>query len=127
MDTPEAEAQLEAETPAPLEALLGEWASGSTGTEAAVELLIETDFWLRRREFVERALTVNSERASIDWEAAAVVAEEVQCSRGERFLLLLACSLANPEQRVAMSDISALDGRNLKRVAEALRTAKFGW
>jgi hypothetical protein len=110
-----------------LEELLGGWASGSTGTEAAVELLIETDFWLTRSEFVERALVIESETTAIDWSAASAVAKEVQCSRGERFLLLLACSLADPLQTVAMSDISALDGRNLKRVTEAIHTAKFGW
>ncbi len=111
----------------PLEERLGAWASGSTGTEAAVELLIETGFWLTRAEFVERALTTESDHTSIDWNAASAVANEVQCSRGERFLLLLACSLADPSHEVAMADIAALDGRNLKRVAEALHTAKFGW
>ena len=110
-----------------LERQLGEWASGSTGTEAAVELLIETDYWLTREEFIDRALHRTGEHASIDWKLARDIALEVQCSRGERFLLLLACSLGDPDQEVAMSDIAALDGRNLKRVTEALRTAKFGW
>ena len=110
-----------------LEAQLGAWASGSTGTEAAVELLIETDFWLTRAEFVDRALVVEGEHTSIDWVEAGAVAESVQCSRGERFVLELACSLADPDQSVAMSEISTLDGRNLKRVTEALRTARFGW
>jgi len=110
-----------------LEEQLAEWASGSTGTEAAVELLIETEYWLERHEFVERALTRDDSGASIDWTAARDVALDVQCSRGERFLLLLACSLADADQTVAMSDIAAVDGRNLKRVTEALRTAKFGW
>ncbi len=106
---------------------LGEWASGSTGCEAAVELLIETEFWLTRAEFVSRAIVVDGDAASIDWVEAGEVARDVQCSRGERFLLLLACSLADPTQQVAMSDVSALDGRNVKRTAEALHTAKFGW
>ena len=110
-----------------LEERLGAWASGSTGTEAAVEMLIETDFWLNRAEFVERALLVDAERTSIDWVGASAVAGQVQCSRGERFILQLACSLADPQQSVAMSEISTLDGRNLKRVTEALRTARFGW
>ncbi len=111
----------------PVAEKLAEWASGSTGTEAAVELLIETDFWLTRHEFVERALADDDGGASIDWVAARDVALDVQCSRGERFVLLLACSLADPDQTVAMSDIAALDGRNLKRVTEALHTARFGW
>jgi len=106
---------------------LAEWASGSTGTEAAVELLIETEFWLTRAEFVERALVEAGSGLSIDWAKARAVADDVQCSRGERFILQLACSLADDEQTVAMSGIAALDGRNLKRVTEALRTAKFGW
>lgn len=110
-----------------LEEQLGSWASGSTGTEAAVELLIETEFWLTRSEFVERALVIEPERATINWTAASAVAREVQCSRGERFLLLLACSLADPDQTVAMSDVSTLDGRNLKRATDAIHTAKFGW
>lgn len=110
-----------------LEERLGAWASGSTGTEAAVELLIETDFWLTRAEFVDRALAVDGDHASIDWVEAGAVAKEVQCSRGERFVLQLACSLADPDQSVAMAEISTLDGRNLKRVTEALRTARFGW
>ena len=110
-----------------LEEQLGAWASGSSGTEAAVELLIETNFWLTRSEFLERARVIESEKTTIDWAAAGAVANEVQCSRGERFLLLLACSLADPRQTVAMSDISALDARNLKHVTEAIHTAKFGW
>lgn len=110
-----------------LEEQLGRWASGSTGTEAAVELLIETDFWLDRAEFREHALHSEDGRSSIDWDAAAALVETVQCSRGERFILELACSLANPDHAVAMSEISALDGRNLKRVSEALHTARFGW
>ncbi len=116
-------------TPKPhvLEERLGAWASGSTGTEAAVELLIETNFWLNRTEFVEAALVIDGDEVSIDWVRASEVAAEVQCSRGERFLLQLACSLADPDQSVAMSEICALDGRNLNRVNEALRTARFGW
>ena len=110
-----------------LERQLGAWASGSTGTEAAVELLIETGYWLTRAEFLERTITDADDHAAIDWTAAAAVAHDVQCSRGERFLLLLACSLADPEQTVAMSGISTLDGRNLRRVQEAIGTAKFGW
>jgi len=110
-----------------LEQALGRWAVGSPGTEAGVELLIETEYWLRRTEFVEQALTTGPDSTSIDWKAARTVADEVQCSRGERFILQLACSLADPDQMVSMSEISALDGRNLKRVNEALTTAKFGW
>ena len=110
-----------------LEQRLAAWASGSTETEAAVELLIETGYWLTRSDFVERALRTEGDSVSIDWIAATLVAENVQCSRGERFVLRLACSLAEPAHVVAMSEISALDGRNLKRVLEALHTAKFGW
>ncbi len=110
-----------------LERQLGAWASGSTGTEAAVELLIETGYWLRRAEFVDQAITTGESQASIDWVTASTLASQLQCSRGERFVLLLACSLADPEQTVAMSDIAALDGRNVAHVLEALRTAKFGW
>lgn len=110
-----------------LEEQLGRWASGSTGTEAAVELLIETNFWLDRAEFRDHALQRNDGGSSIDWNAAAELVETVQCSRGERFILELACSLANPTHVVAMSEISSLDGRNLKRVSEALHTARFGW
>jgi hypothetical protein len=110
-----------------LEEKLGQWASGSPGTEAAVELLIETGYWLERAEFVEQALTVDGGGAVIDWVAAAAVADTVQCSKGERFLLQLACSFADPDRSVAMSGISALDGRNLNRVIDATRTAKFGW
>ena len=106
---------------------LAEWASGSTCTEAAVELLIETEFWLSRKEFVDQALVETDADLTIDWARARSIADNVQCSRGERFVLQIACSLADAEQTVAMSDIAALDGRNLKRVTEALRTAKFGW
>jgi hypothetical protein len=110
-----------------LEEQLGRWASGSRGVEAAVELLIETGFWLSRAEFIERALRAADGGVAIDWDAASVVATDVQCSRGERFLLQLACSFADPQKAVAMSEVSTLDGRNLKRVIEATETAKFGW
>lgn len=110
-----------------LEVKLGQWASGSNGTEAAVELLIETDYWLTRSEFTSRAVSIDPMSASIDWEIACDLANELQCSRGERFILLLACSLADEKRTVAMSDIATLDGKNLKRVTEVLHTAKFGW
>ena len=106
---------------------LAEWASGSTCTEAAVELLIETEYWLSRREFVDNALVETDSSLTIDWVRARSVADDIQCSRGERFVLKLACSLADAEQTVAMADLAALDGRNLKRVTDALHTAKFGW
>lgn len=106
---------------------LAEWASGSSGTEAAVELLIETDYWFGRAEFVEGALKLTSNSAEIDWDLAAELALNLVCSRGERFLLQLACSLADPSKTVAMAEIASIDGRNLARVQAALRTAKFGW
>ena len=106
---------------------LGWWASGAAGTEAAIELLIETDYWLDRREFLDEAVVRSGDDAAIDWSIAARLADELVCSRGERFVLRLACSLANPEFRVAMADVSSLDGRNLRVVQDVLRTAKFGW
>ena len=106
---------------------LAEWASGSPGTEAAVELLIETEYWLERSEFVDRAVTQDEGGAAIDWEVAARLGHELVCSRGERFLLLLACALADPSLKISMGEIGAIDGRNLARVQAALRTARFGW
>jgi len=55
------------------------------------------------------------------------LAENLVCSRGERFVLRLACSLADASKTVSMAEIGSIDGRNLARVQEALRTAKFGW
>lgn len=106
---------------------LAEWASGSPGTEAAVELLIETDYWLERSEFVDRAITRGEGGAAIDWDVAFHLGQELVCSRGERFLLLLACALADPSRMISMGEIGAIDGRNLTRVQAALRTARFGW
>ncbi len=106
---------------------LAEWASGSAGTEAAVELLIETDYWLRRAEFRDSALTIVGDEARIDWQVARELAESLVCSRGERFLLKLACSLADSSCTVAMAELGAIDARNLARVQAVLRTAKFGW
>jgi hypothetical protein len=106
---------------------LAEWASGSAGTEAAVELLIETDYWLRRVEFVEQAVIMSGDQVSVDWDVASALAQSLVCSRGERFLLGLACSLADPAKTVAMAEIGSIDGRNLSRVQEVLRTARFGW
>ena len=92
-----------------------------------MELLIETGYWLERAEFVERAIIGSGEGARIDWNVAGDLAGTLMCSRGERFLLQLACSLADPSHTVAMSEIGSIDGRNLARVREALETAKFGW
>ncbi|MFW2382866.1 MAG: hypothetical protein ACN4GZ_14005 [Acidimicrobiales bacterium] len=106
---------------------LAHWASGSSGTEAAVELLIETGYWLLRAEFVAQAVTRSGDGAQINWDVASELAESLVCSRGERFVLRLACSLADASKTVAMAEIGSIDGRNLARVQEALRTAKFGW
>jgi hypothetical protein len=92
-----------------------------------VELLIETDYWLGRAEFLEAAVTVSGDQASIDWDVAGELADNLVCSRGERFLLRLACSLADPSKSVSMAEVGSIDGRNLARVQEVLRTAKFGW
>ncbi|NNE96728.1 MAG: hypothetical protein HKN24_11945 [Acidimicrobiales bacterium] len=110
-----------------LQESLARWASGGHGAEAAVELLIESRYWLERREFLDRALFEAEEGTGVSWFVAHELAETLVCSRGERFLLRLACSLAEPGLTVPMSEIGSIDGRNLARVQEALRTARFGW
>ncbi len=107
---------------------LAAWASGSSGAEAAVELLVETDIWLCRPDFMDVAVIEDDRgRPGIDWLAAHDFSARARCSRGERLVLRLCCAMADPEILVSLGDLGGLDLTNLRMVQQALHTARFGW
>ena len=109
-------------------------AKGVLCAEAAVELLIEQQSWLRRQDFVEgfiersstsTAPVDRSDAASVDWVRAlrALHAGHLPCSSGEGQLLCIAASLAEGISVDLRETITGLDSVNTELVARAIRHA----
>lgn len=113
--------------PQDLGATLRASAVGGFGFVAAVELLVDHDFWLRRSDFVETAVTVQADDlARIDWTEAWAFCDRAQASAAELCVLRMACSLADPSFKVGLGEVGCLGHRDLHRVQDALYTAMFG-
>ncbi|GAA2277580.1 hypothetical protein GCM10010149_21190 [Nonomuraea roseoviolacea subsp. roseoviolacea] len=75
-------------------------ATGLTCVRAGVELLIDSDIWLHRPDFVEQFITTDNSVAStlafVDWEEAitALDSGRLPCSSGERAVLRIAASMS---------------------------------
>ena len=97
--------------PEQLAQMLREWANGLLPCEAAVELLIAHDRWLRRRDFVGRLVDAVDDgwapggrvvpMASIDWDQveAFIRHPHTGASSSEIAILRVAASLAGAEHR----------------------------
>ncbi len=106
-------------------------ARGLYHAEAAVELLIGHQRWLRRDQFVGRfvwvgrALVGGGLLAVVDWPAAvkALAAGGLPCSGSEGCVLRIAASIAEGVEVDLRECLSTLDGVNVGLVARAVLAA----
>jgi hypothetical protein len=117
--------------PACLPAALRAHAEGAYACEAATELLIAHDSWLRRRDFLTRFVHTSSGSAggtpvaAVDWPAAitALDAGHLPCSSGENRILKIIASLAEGIPVDLRDALTGLDASNLDLVTRAVRRA----
>jgi hypothetical protein len=98
------------------------WASGSYGTEAAVELLIAHRRWLDRPTF-HQACWIDDGIVGIDWDTLAARSHLEPTSSSERRILELAVGLAGqliPNPSSLGDLVSGLDDDNISRVMNAI-------
>jgi len=127
-------AQLTAEQLAPM---LRSWADGLPASEAAVDLLIRHDTWLRREDF--RTALVDAvdsgwgtrgttePLAAVDWDGVEGFLDSAACSRSEAGVLRLAASLAGAALARSLAEMTCgLDEANADLVLQAL-AHRFGW
>ena len=109
--------------------LLYEWAAGSRGAEAAVELLDEHGTWLHRDDFVHACVNYDHDGtrpvAWIDWDTVVGwIAGRTACSATEARVLRLAAELAGVDSGEPLADLfTSLDGRNSRLVLDAIAYA----
>ena len=86
---------------------------------AAVELLIEHDFWLRRRDFTGACVRSRGGEAWIDWRAARAFADAgTAASTSEMAILDLAVALGENRYR-----LSIMGAANAQSIATAVAIA----
>jgi hypothetical protein len=100
-------------------------AHGIYALEAAAELIIEHATWLGRDDFIQLIHTgpgSAATMAAIDWPAAtaAIDADVLPCSGGERKMLELAASLAGQRPVVLGDAIAGLDERSVQVLLRAV-------
>jgi hypothetical protein len=115
-----------------LHAALRAHAEGLYACQAAAELLIAHDTWLRRDDFTGRftrisaSITSGTEMAEVDWAAAvtALNAGQLPCSGSEEQMLRLTASLGDGIPVSLRRALPGLDERNISLVIKAvLRTS----
>ena len=103
-------------------------AEGAFGAEAAAELLIAHDHWLRRQDFLDQ-LVDHDEHGGykgrpvtwIDWPAVPAFAKHAPCSTSEANILRLAAELVDVDTGVPLGQLlTGLDVRNSRLVAGAI-------
>jgi len=99
-------------------------ARGLLCSEAAVDLLIQQQSWLHRRDFVDSHVETDAatDTASVNWAGAvtALDAGRLPCSSGEGQLLRIAGSLAEGILLDLQDAITGLDATNTALVANAV-------
>jgi hypothetical protein len=108
---------------------LTEWAAGVPAVEAAVGLLIEHEFWLRRPPFVIACIELldygDPPMAWIDWDRVA--AFNAPAAREEHAIRLIAVELAGSPAGGGLAPLLAsLDPRRLALALDAIAHAA-GW
>jgi len=110
----------------PLAGQLRAWARGIYPDEAAVELLISHDTFLRRADFTSRFISTSASGdgtglAAIDW-AAAITALDVSlpCSGGEQRMLRLAASLGGGVPVNLRDALTGIDDHGIQLLAQAV-------
>ena len=124
-------------TPEQLAPMLRAWAAGILASQAAIELLIRHDVWLRRPDF--RAALVDAVTdgwgpggtiqplAAVDWDGVETYLDTAICSRSDAAVLRLAASLAGVTvQDSLLAMTSSLDDVNATLILDAL-AHRFGW
>lgn len=113
--------------PAPIDRLSAALQANAKGllcAEAAVDLLIQQQSWLHRRDFVDSYIDTDTptNTASVDWTGAiaALEAGRLPCSSGEGRLLRIASSLAEGIPIDLHDAITSLDATNTALVAHAI-------
>ena len=100
---------------------------GGFGFQAAVELLVDHNYWLHRADFVNSAVTVDSdEQATIDWAEAWSFCDRAEASDSQLCVLRMACSFADPTFKVGLGEVGCLEHRNLNLIRDAFYAATFG-
>jgi ADP-ribose pyrophosphatase YjhB (NUDIX family) len=99
-------------------------AKGLLCTEAAVDLLIQQQSWLYRRDFVDSHVETDTttNTATVNWAEAitALNAGRLPCSSGESQLLRIASSLAQGTPVDLRAATTTLDAANTALVADAI-------
>ena len=124
-------------TPDELAPMLRAWAGGLYTCEAAVELLIHHETWLRRRDFrftlVDAVIDgwgpegVVEPMASIDWDRVEAFLDVAPASRSEASILRIAASLAGAQTNGCLRELTtSLDDVNSALVLDAF-ARRFGW
>jgi hypothetical protein len=115
--------------------LLRAWTAGISSTEAAIELLIAHELWLRRPDFVAACIepyeAYDSQDddlvpvALIHFEAVPTFVATCQCSASERCILLIVAAIANGISGSQLGEmIVGLDGADAGLVLDAI--IRFG-
>ena len=110
----------------PLAGQLRAWARGIYPDEAAAELLISHDTFLRRADFTSRFISTSATGdgtglAAIDWAAAITALDaSLPCSGGEQRMLRLAASLGDGIPVNLRDALTGIDGHGLRLVAQAI-------
>ncbi|MEV0196100.1 hypothetical protein [Nonomuraea sp. NPDC050691] len=107
------------------------WARGSYSTEAAVELLIQHDVWLRRSDFLRMGIEYapahysGTSYAVFRWDTlhSGLINGLLPCCNSEAAVLRLALSLAEGHPVDLGPAIARLDRTNLSLVLAAIRHA----
>lgn len=116
------------DTPPRLHAALRAHAQGLYASEAAAELLIAHDTWLRREDFRSRFIRIDAsiidktEIAEIHWTDAitALTVGGLPCSDSEEQILRLTASLADGIPTSIRHTLVGLDDRNINLVIKAV-------
>ncbi|HZI97621.1 MAG TPA: hypothetical protein VFD41_08860 [Actinomycetales bacterium] len=120
-------------TPSELAPMLRNWAEGVPTLEAAANLIINHDVWLRRPDFL-RACVVAVDHgmsygtrvpmAAISWQRSATFLDGAAASRSELAVLRLACSIGGVNTG-ALADLTAgLDPVNTAGLLDAVAHSK---
>lgn len=107
-------------------------AEGSYLAESAVELLIAHGTWLRRADFLGRAVEVSPPPtggdqllAFVDWPAA--LASDLPAAASERQMLEIAAEVAGVDSHRSLGDlVTGLDDANVGLVVSAVVRARSG-
>jgi hypothetical protein len=95
------------------------WAKGDRINTAAVELLIEHETWIRRRDFLVACTDSGDGMTRIRWTAAREFADSAPlCSTTEHAVLRIAVAIGSDEYRLA-----AMGRANADAIIRAFTTA----